>query len=285
MYHLDSSTYFLIYFSLMVEQPDNWIQNVFDAFKVIKNVDALKQLDMRDKVEQVQQNVATNINTNLLQNEVFETGFYVRDMVDAVDLLVEPGGALDLNQKYLTTSIVSQPILQRAIRAENMKVLHKSETVRKEVCCTLVSCYEPNVVPVFHSRNDNASIFFLHFHLPVGTKSECSKYMNDTRNGVRTNFELRIAKAVQKQMIEDGLITGLSWTTSVWIIVLVVLVSVTLTLVFIVLFFHCRNQATINKWEGDGINNFIVEMQHLKEKSDKKLSSPGEKAAKEEEEK
>ena len=263
----------------MVEQPEHWINKMFDAFKVIKNIDALKTIQMRATVEQLQQNVATNINTNLLQNEVFETAFAVRDMSVTVDLLVKPGGAMDLTQKYLTTSMVSLPTLQRAIRSENMKVVHKSRKVQRKVCCTLVSCYEPNVVPVYHSRNDNATILFLHFFLPKGTTEECEQFMNDTRNGVRTDFELRIAESVQKQMIKDGLITGLSWTTSVWIIILVILFSVTLTLVCVVLFFNCRHHVIINKWKGDGITNFIVEMQHKKQNSDKKLLNPGETSA------
>ena len=257
----------------MKKQPTKWSKKIFNTIKIIKNLDALKTIQMAETVEKLQQDVATNINTNLLQNEVYETGFAARDLADEVKLLTETGGAMDLNQKYLTTSIVSQSSLQQAIRAENMVVMHRTRKVRRKVCCTLVTCYEPNMVPVYHSGNANRTILFVHYFLPKGSSKECAKYVEDIRNGVRNQLEDRIAKSVEKKVRKDfrrdELVDGFSWNGSIWIIVLTSGFSVLLTMSIICGFFYCRDHCKLNRWDTEGIGNYIVEM---KEKSAKKLS-------------
>ena len=116
----------------MKKQPEQWSKKVFNAVKIIKNIDNLKHIQTARKVEKLQQDVATNVNTNLLQNEVVDTGFAARDLAEEVKLLTVPGGPMDLNQKYLTTSMVPQSDLQRAIRLDNLDFIHKTRKIQRK---------------------------------------------------------------------------------------------------------------------------------------------------------
>ena len=272
----------------MRQEPKRWDQKLFDVFKVLKDINALKTIELSGKVHQTGKDVATLIHITQLQNEVYETAVSVRDMDKMVDTMVRPGGPLDLNQKWLTTDILPHEDLQRAIDTENIVVVIPGVQAKNvTVCCDLVTCYLPGVVPIYHSGDPNRTILFLHYSLPKGNSSDCeilmekahNKALNgmnigDTRNGFVNKLEQRIAKSVaekiRKEQEEEELVDGISWNMGIWLIVLASVVSVITTLVIVFGIFWCRDHSKITHWDEEGIENAVVE---LKDKSAKKLAS------------
>ena len=253
----------------MHEQPNKWFNKWFDTFLIIKNPANIRTIEGKERLDAVEKDVSFSHQTNLLQNEIFDTGLNVVVLDKEVDNAVGSGGPMDLAQKSLTPKMLDLKELDKAMNFVNMSNMYNPS---RRICCTNVTCYEPGVVPVSRSWNHNFTQLFLHLSFPMGSHDECVAFMAAAKYGAKTALEQKMEDTARKVQVEGGFVDGFNHSGSIWVTCLWVVIAILLTMLIILGIIHYRTMKKLQKWEKQGIESFICLNKTESDKSDKKVA-------------